>query len=278
MTIDLAASIRARLLNLAKAEQSDFNQVLVRFSLERMLYRLSQSAYSENFLLKGALLFSLWYDMPHRHTRDADLLGLGPSDLTAIGKTFQDIMQVPCEDGIQFHADSLLIKEIRKDTGYGGARVQVKAELAKARCKVQIDIGFGDAVSPAPVNAVFPVLLDDLPAPRLKTYPIYTVIAEKLHAIASLGMSNTRMKDYLDLYVLLTRESIECGQLSSAIRATFGRRGTVQFNLPFAGLSDEFAQDPARQKIWFSFLKKNDIAPLPLPDVVTTIRSFTPKP
>jgi len=273
MNKDIAASVRARLLNVAKAQGVDFNQVLVRFALERILYRLSQSAYADHFLLKGALLFTLWYDMPHRTTRDADLLGFGDSDIESIAQTFRDIASVEVEDGITFDPVSVSVEEIRKDAGYAGARVLITGEIAKARCKTQIDIGFGDAVTPGPVHAVYPVLIDDLPAPRLRTYPVYTVVSEKLHAIALLGMTNSRLKDYLDLWVLLDRESLNSHTLARAISATFVRRGmTVPVALPL-GLTDEFATDPSRQAMWLSFLKKNQLAVTPLLDVVTVLRT-----
>ena len=222
---NLAASVRARLLNIAKAEQADFNQLLVRYALERFLYRLSQSAHADRFLLKGALLFNLWYGMPHRPTRDADLLGYGPSDLESIGLTFRDIASVVVEDGIVFDPVSVRVEEIRKKAGYTGARVVIAAELDRARCKTQIDIGFGDAVTPGPVEAVYPVLITEFPAPHLRTYPVYTVIAEKLHAIALLGMTNSRLKDYLDIWVLIEREVLNADTLAAAIAATFARRG-----------------------------------------------------
>ena len=273
MTKDIAASVRARLLNVAKAEGSDFNQVLVRYALERFLYRLSQSAYADRFLLKGALLFTLWYDMPHRPTRDADLLGFGPSDLASIGRNFRDIAAIAVEDGIVFDPLSVTVEEIRKNAGYAGARVLINAELAKARCRVQVDVGFGDAVTPGPVAAVFPVLLADFPAPYLRTYPVYTVISEKLHAIALLGMTNTRLKDYLDLSVLLVREVLDADTLAGAIGATFVRRGmAVPTQLPM-GLSDVFANDASRQALWRAFLKKNALALTSLPDVVSTLRA-----
>lgn len=273
MTKDIAASVRARLLNVAKAEGSDFNQVLVRYALERFLYRLSQSTHADRFLLKGALLFTLWYDMPHRPTRDADLLGFGPSDLASIGRTFRDIADIAVEDGIVFDPLSVIVEEIRKNAGYAGARVLINAELAKARCRVQVDVGFGDAVTPGPVTAVFPVLLADFPAPYLRTYPVYTVISEKLHAITLLGMTNTRLKDYLDLSVLLVREVLDADTLAGAIGATFVRRGmAVPTQLP-VGLSDEFANDASRQALWRAFLKKNALALTSLPDVVSTLRA-----
>lgn len=269
----LAASVRARLLNVAKAQGSDFNQVLVRFALERMLYRLAQSPHVDRFLLKGALLFTLWYDMPHRATRDADLLGFGASDRDSVAQLFREIAAVAVDDGMLFNPASVAVEEIRKEAGYGGVRVLIAGELAKARCKVQIDIGFGDAVTPGPVDAIYPVLLDDLPAPRLRVYPVYTVIAEKLHAIALLGMTNSRLKDYFDLSVLLARETLDAGLLAQAIKATFERRGmAVASELPI-GLTDEFAQDASRQALWRAFLKKNELDPEPLATVVERLRA-----
>ena len=225
---------------------------------------MSQAPHADRFLLKGALLFTLWYDMPHRPTRDADLLGFGPSDLQSIGQTFRDIASIKVDDGISFDPESVNAVDIRKDAGYAGARVVIIGELAKARCKTQIDIGFGDAVTPGPVQSEYPVLLKDFPAPRLRTYPVYTVISEKLHAIALLGMTNSRVKDYLDLWVMLDRESLNMNTLAQAISATFTRRGmTIPTELPM-GLSDEFAADPSRQALWTAFVKKNELAMIPL--------------
>ena len=270
---NVAASVRARLLNVAKAQGVDFNQVLVRFALERILYRLTQSQHADRFLLKGALLFTLWYDMPHRATRDADLLGFGASDLASVAETFRDIAAVAVDDGIAFDPTSVTVEEIRKEAGYGGVRVIIAGELAKARCKTQIDVGFGDAVTPAPVDSVYPVLLDDLPAPKLRAYPTYTVIAEKLHAIALLGMTNSRLKDYFDLSVLLEREILDTDMLAQAIKATFERRGMSVPDAAPIGLTDEFAHDSSRQSLWLAFLKKNELPPEPLPAIVDRLRS-----
>ena len=273
MSKDLAASVRARLLNIAKAEGSNFDQVLVRYALERFLYRLGRSPHADRFLLKGALLFTLWYDMPHRPTRDADLLGFGPSDLESIGRTFRDIASIAVDDGITFDSGSVSAEEIRKEAGYAGARVVMTGNLAGARCRTQIDIGFGDAVTPGPVQSEYPVLLEDIPAPRLRTYPVYTVVSEKLHATALLGMTNSRVKDYLDLWVMLDRESLDATILAQAIFATFTRRGmTVPTELPI-GLSDEFSADPSRQALWTAFFRKSDLAMIPLAEVVARIRS-----
>lgn len=270
---NVAASVRARLLNLAKTQGVDFNQVLVRFALERILYRLTQSQHADRFLLKGALLFTLWYDMPHRATRDADLLGFGASDLTSVAETFRDIAAVTVNDGIAFDPASVTVEEIRKEAGYGGVRVIIAGELAKARCKTQIDVGFGDAVTPAPVDSVYPVLLEDLPAPKLRAYPTYTVIAEKLHAIALLGMTNSRLKDYFDLSVLLERETLDTDLLAQAIKATFERRGMSVPDVVPVGLTDEFAHDSSRQSLWLAFLKKNELPPETLHVIVDRVRS-----
>ena len=270
---NVAASVRARLLNVAKAQGVDFNQVLVRFALERILYRMTQSQHADRFLLKGALLFTLWYDMPHRTTRDADLLGFGASDPASVAETFRDIAAVAVDDGIAFDPASVTVEEIRRDAGYGGVRVIIAGELAKARCKTQIDVGFGDAVTPAPVDSVYPVLLDDLPAPKLRAYPTYTVIAEKLHAIALLGMTNSRLKDYFDLSVLLERETLDTDLLAQAIKATFERRGMSVPDAVPIGLTDEFAHDSSRQSLWLAFLKKNELPPEPLPAIVDRLRS-----
>lgn len=272
MTRDRAASVRARLLNVAKATGTDFNLVLVRFAHERLLFRLSTSAHSDRFVLKGALLFTLWYDLPHRATRDADLLGFGPSDTGSMASVFRDIASVAADDGIVFDPASVRVGVIRKDAGYGGVRVTLNGKLANARCVAQVDVGFGDAVTPGPTDAVYPVLLDDLPAPRLRTYPVYTVVAEKLHAIVVLGMVNSRLKDYLDLVVIIEREALDEPTLALAIAATFQRRGTALPNAPPVGLSDEFALDPTRIALWQSLLKKNDIVHRPLLDVVKVLR------
>ncbi len=264
--------MRARLLNVAKAQGVDFNQVLVRFALERMLYRLTRSPHADRFLLKGALLFTLWYDMPHRATRDADLLGFGASDLESVARVFRDIAAVTADDGIVFDPASVTVEEIRKEAGYGGVRVVVSGGLARARCRTQIDVGFGDAVTPAPVDSIYPVLLDEMPAPRLRTYPVYTVIAEKLHAIALLVMTNSRLKDYFDLSVLLEREVLDTDLLVRAVKATFERRNMVVPDAPPVGLTEEFAHDASRQSLWLAFLKKNELPPEPLPGVVDRLR------
>jgi hypothetical protein len=270
---NLGASVRARLLNLAKAEQVDFNQILIRFALERFLYRISQSTHSEFYILKGALLFTLWYEMPHRPTRDADLLGFGASDLDSVRVVFREIATIKVSDGIEFDSSSVSVEEIRKEAGYAGVRVLILGKLDGALCKTQIDIGFGDAVTPGPVQATYPTLLDDLPPPQLRTYPIYTVVAEKFHAITLLGMANTRLKDYFDLYVIFSNESLNARTLAQALKATFTRRKMALPASPPVGLTEEFSSDPTRQALWNTFVRRNDLPHTPLEVVVSRLRS-----
>lgn len=269
---NLPASIRARLKQRADATRQDFNLTLTHYGLERLLYRLSISQYADRYLLKGALLFSLWYDQPHRPTRDVDLLGYGPDDVETAVATFREISQIAVDDGIVFDPTSVAGSVIRKEAGYGGVRVDLRATLDGARIALQVDIGFGDVVTPAPEPIHYPVLLDDLPAPRLRAYPKYTVVAEKLHAICLLGMTNSRMKDYFDLWVLLTEEDLAPDELRRAVEATFARRRlAMPADLPI-GLSDAFAQDPIKQRQWAAFFKKNGLAPRELAEVVARLR------
>jgi predicted nucleotidyltransferase component of viral defense system len=274
---NLAASIRARLLNHAKKQDAEFQQVLIRFTLERFLYRLSVSPHGERFVLKGALLFDLWFDVPHRPTRDADFLGFGSSDLGTLAATFREVAAITVDDGIIFDPESVRAAEIRKDANYAGVRVTLLGTLDNARCPAQFDIGFGDAVTPAPIETEFPVLLDDLPAPRLRVYPRETAIAEKFEALVKLGIANSRMKDYFDLWVLLRDGAVVADTLTPAIRSTFERRGTpLPMAIPF-GLSDDFARDVTKQRQWQAFLAKNALDAPNLDEIVAVLREALTK-
>lgn len=271
---NVAASVRARLLNKARAEKLDFNLLLTRYALERMLYRLSVSEERGQFLLKGALLFDLWFDLPHRPTHDADLLGFGSTEIPHLEKLFREISQIASEDGIAFQADSVKAAEIRKEANYAGVRVTMIGLLDNARCPVQIDIGFGDAVTPAPENVQYPVILDGMPQPQLRVYPRYTVVAEKLEAMVKLGILNSRMKDYFDLWVLARHSDFDGAVLATAIRATFERRGTsIPLGAPL-GLTDEFGLDEQKTKQWQAFLRKNSLEPMQLPEVIAALCEF----
>jgi predicted nucleotidyltransferase component of viral defense system len=271
---NLAVSIRDRLLNKARAEKLDYNLLLTRYALERMIYRLSISAERDRFLLKGALLFDLWFDVPHRPTHDADFLGFGSAEIPQLEAVFRDICHIEVDDGIVFDPDSVKATEIRKEANYAGIRVTLLGVLDTARCPVQADIGFGDAVVPGPDEVDYPVILDEMPVPHLRVYPRYTVVAEKLEALTSLGMLNSRMKDYFDLWVLARYSEFDRQILIRAVAATFDRRQTKIPNGVPIGLSDEFANDLLKEKQWNAFLRKNSIASKPLSEVVTDLRDF----
>ena len=272
MSRNLAASVRARLKQHADATQQDLNLTLTHYGLERLLYRLSVSEHASNFLLKGALLFTFWYDIAHRPTRDADLLGFGPDDVDTAVRTFREICLAPAEDGVVFDPDSVKGAIIRKEAGYGGVRIDLQAKLDGARIALQVDIGFGDAVTPAPDAISYPVLLADFPAPQLRAYPKYTVVAEKFHAVCLLGLTNTRMKDYFDLWVLLDDPTLELPAIRRAIEATFERRKMALPTTMPVGLTDTFAGDASKQTQWKAFLKKNQLGPLVLDEVVNRLR------
>lgn len=271
---NLAVSIRDRLLNKARAEKLDYNLLLTRYALERMIYRLSISAERDRFLLKGALLFDLWFDVPHRPTHDADFLGFGSAEIPRVAAVFRDICCIEVDDGIVFDPDSVKAAEIRKEANYAGIRVTLLGMLDTARCPVQADIGFGDAVTPGPDEVDYPVILDGMPVPHLRAYPRYTVVAEKLEALTSLGMLNSRMKDYFDLWVLARHSDFDSQILTRAVTATFDRRQTRMPDDVPIGLSDEFARDPLKEKQWNAFLRKNSLPPKPLPEVVADLRDF----
>jgi predicted nucleotidyltransferase component of viral defense system len=271
---NVAASVQARLLNIAKAEGRDFGQVLTKFSLERLLYRLSKSKHADSFLLKGALLFDLWFDVPLRPTRDIDLLGFGLAELPHVVGVFDDLCQMSVEDGVVFLADSINAAEIRKEANYAGIRVSMVALLGNARTAIQVDIGYGDAVTPAPETAIYPVLLEDFPAPQLRVYPRYTVVAEKVETIATLGIANSRMKDYFDLWVLRQQGDFDSEVLRLAIAATFARRERPLPSQVPVGLSDAFAADQQKQRQWQAFLKKNQLEQTELAVVVQALRDW----
>jgi len=257
-----AASVKARLQYEAARRSEDFNLLLLRYGIERLLFRLSQSPYADRFLLKGAMLFVIWDEKTHRPTRDLDLLGFGPSEKEDLKKLFQEVVRVAVvDDGLTFDPASVRAEEIREDNTYGGVRVRLLGKLGSAAVPVQIDIGVGDAVTPAPETVNFPALLD-FPAPQVRTYPVYTVVAEKFEAMAKLGVANTRMKDFHDVWFLLRRFQLDGATLRQAIEATFARRRTARPVWPDP-LSDALASDPAKQAQWAAFIRRNGLTGIP---------------
>lgn len=268
----LARSVQVRLARHAKVIGVDPNLVLTRYGVERFLYRLSRSRHAEHFVLKGALLLLAWLGETLRPTRDVDLLGFGELTDGELLAIFREVCSVAVEpDAVTFDAASAKVAPIREDDAYGGRRVTVRGRIGTARVAVQVDIGIGDAVTPAPEWLDYPSLLD-FPSPRLRAYPRETVLAEKLHAMVLLGTRNSRMKDYFDVLALLRDGRQDEALLARAIAATFMRRRTALPEGVPVGLSDLFSGDPERQAQWRAFLAKNRLRGPALAEVVEELR------
>ena len=271
---NVAASVRQRLLNLRTARGGDYNALLAQYAMERFLYRLSKADLADRFVLKGAMLFRVWASDLYRPTKDLDLLGFGEATPDAVAASVRTIVttRVP-DDGLQFDPDSVEAAEIREDQEYGGIRAKVLAMLANARIRMQVDVGFGDSIVPAPATGSFPTLLDQ-DAPRLRMYPPETVVAEKLEAMVKLGVANSRMKDYYDILAVFRIHDMDDDVLAKAIAGTFHRRQTLVPQEVPIGLSDEFGRDPLAQPRWPEFLRRLRIedAPPDFGEVVKAVR------
>jgi predicted nucleotidyltransferase component of viral defense system len=253
---NIAASVRERLYQLAQKRGEDVQLMLTRYGLERLLYRLGQSSYRDRFVLKGAMLFSLWGGEMYRATRDVDFLGFGDSSIRELEKVFRELCVVPVEDdGLVFEAETVVAEPIRDAMDYGGVRVTLEARLGQARIPIQADIGFGDAVTPAAEDIEYPTLLD-APAPKVRAYPRETVVAEKYEATVRLGIANSRMKDFYDLWVMARTFDFDGEKLSEAIRRTFERRKTDLPKSAPTAFTPEFYEDNAKQTQWQAFLRK----------------------
>jgi hypothetical protein len=250
---NFAASVHQRLLNLSQARAANFNLVLQRYVGERFLFRLAGSSEVDRFVLKGAMLFLVWGGTEFRPTRDVDLLATARSDHAGIRRSFEAICAVPCpEDGIRFDPAAIEIANIREADEYGGVRVKLRATLGKARLPLQVDIGFGDVITPTREEVAYPTLLDH-PAPRLWTYPRETSVAEKFETMVRRGPTNTRMRDFWDVAALAQTFAFDGETLVTAIAETFRRRGTsLTGELPDA-LRPSFYEDGNRTALWEAF-------------------------
>lgn len=270
---DVGASVRARLLTIAREKGQAFDLLLTRYATERLLYRLSTTPHRDRFVLKGAMLITTWFDDPHRPTRDVDLLGYGDPSPEPMLAVFKEICAVKENDGILFDVEALRIDLIREQLEYGGLRLRTTARLAGARITVVIDIGFGDAIEPGGEEINLPVMLD-LPAPRLRAYPRETVVAEKFQAMVLFGLANTRMKDYYDIWILSRSYVFDAERLSRAIAATFERRGTaIPEELPDA-LTTAFSTDVTKQRQWEAFARDLSAAVPSLEAIVADLAGF----
>jgi len=282
------------LLALATPETDEFQEILARYGRERLLYRLSRSEWRDRFVLKGASLFAVWAEEPFRTTRDVDrtgtatvfrgrkaggsplvdLLGLVPPDVNTLEAVFRSVCEQEVEpDGLVFRADSVRARQIQEQRPYQGIRVTLLATLKRTRVALQVDVGTGDAVVPPAEEIEYPTLLD-MPAPRLRAYSRYTVVAEKFSAMAELGMANSRVRDYYDIWVLAREFEFEGDVLRSAIDATFRQRRAETPKESPVGLSEAYAE--AAQRFWSAFLRRSVPAEssVTLRGVVSGIRAF----
>ncbi|HBK54888.1 MAG TPA: nucleotidyl transferase AbiEii/AbiGii toxin family protein [Xanthomonadales bacterium] len=274
---NIAASIRARLHNHARSQGDDFQRVLTRYAIERLLVRLSRTQATQDYILKGAMLFATWPTQAHRPTIDLDLLGQGDPHSTAIQNVFEAIFQVDVpEDGIAFDRSTLRVESVREEAQYQGVRLTVNAVLGAARIPVQVDIGFGDHVHPRPTRAVFPPLLPDLPEARLLMYPPETVIAEKFEAMLRFGLSNSRIKDFYDIWLTIQTFDLQLPDVVEAVRGTLLQRQT-----PFPtdrpdGLTAAYVASVNDMGLWTGFLRRTPptLTPPDFPELQAMLRRF----
>jgi len=273
-----AASIRARLMNISREQNGDFNRVLTHYGLERLLYRLSTSKYKDEFVLKGAMLFSYWSGDVYRATKDVDFHKSGNTSIEYLTRVFTELCAQTPEpnDGLIFDVESVHAGEIREEDTYGGIRVTLNATLAKARISIQADIGIGDIITPDAEEIKFPTLLD-MPSPIMKAYPVETVIAEKFEAMVSLGFANSRMKDFYDVWSIQKFMHPDEEMVAKAVANTFNRRGTKLPVEPPLALTEEFSTDGTRQKQWEAFVRRAGVgssAKGTLKETIENIRPF----
>jgi hypothetical protein len=281
--VNVAASIRQKLTNRARATGEDFQLLLIRYANERLLYRLSQSEFSSDFVLKGATLFAIWSAEPHRATRDIDLLGFGALNAERLQSVFSTIARdeafaptLTAQDGLNLDPATVSVAPIRKGVRYGGLRVTLLGHLGNARLPLQIDVGLGD-VYRSEVVTIPPLL--ELPAAELRAYAKETVVAEKLEAMVSLGVANSRMKDFYDLAALAEEFPFQGQTVVDAIAETFGRRQTPLPETAFAELVAELLAEPSKPRQWAAFLKRaTPRKPWSLDEALTRVTAFASSP
>lgn len=269
----LVASTKQRLINRAKQDRVNVNLYWTRYASERLLYRLSLSSHADHFILKGAMLFAAWSDLALRPTMDLDLLGFGEDSVDRLVQVFYDLatMQVDPDDGLTFDHKSIRATPIREDQEYQGKRVFMRAHLGNIPIKVQVDIGFGDIISPQPEQIDFPTLLD-LPAPRIRTSTKETVIAEKFHVMVVRGLTNSRLKDYFDIWILAQQFDFDRHSLITALRNTFERRSTPIPDVIPVGLTERYAEHIPFARAWERLAKGTPAEGQSLVDIINDIQ------
>jgi len=274
---NIGVSVKERLLNRSRERKEDFQFVLMRYALERFLFRLSTSEYRKSFILKGSLLFLVWDEDMYRPTRDADFLGKGDNSLPYLTKVFQKIACTPVsDDGMKYIPETVTAGRIKEDQEYEGVRITLKAQLHTAEIHLQFDIGFGDSISPRPIEHIFPTLLG-FENPILAMYPKETVIAEKFEALVKLGMANSRMKDFYDIWILSQRFNFNGTELCQAIQNTFNRRKTAIPTDPPLAFTADFHRNENKVLQWKGFIRKNKFLmndSMTLESTINKIQSF----
>jgi len=272
---NITASVHQRLLNKAKESSRPFNELLQHFAIERFIYRLSKSPHSDRFILKGALMFSVWSGPASRPTMDIDLLGNIENRLEVIIAAIKDACAMDVEaDGISFNAETVEAGRITEDAEYKGVRVRVQGGLGNARVSLQIDIGFGDVIVPGPSKVAYPALLD-FPAPELNGYTMESTIAEKFQAMVKLGVLNSRMKDFYDIWILSREFDFKGEILAEAVEKTFENRNTP-ITLNAAIFDPSFGKNGNKNVQWQGFIRKTKLinAPESFEEVIAVVKLF----
>lgn len=255
---NIAESVKEKLRNYARENSILFNSVLLQYVQERFLYRISKSAYANNFILKGALLFLVHDISRFRPTKDIDLLGRSITSTTETLKDiFYEIAEIKFEDGLLFEAHSVVVEEIREHQEYHGIRIKLLAKLGTIKQRLQIDVGFGDVIFPDDDTIEYPTILG-FDAPRLKVYPLETSIAEKFEAIVTLGIATSRMKDFYDIYFLASNKEFELLKMRNALIRTFENRHTSIDKIQIV-LNDKFKRDGNLKNLWTAFIDKHSL-------------------
>lgn len=273
MMKDMSASIRAKLLNLSRQQNRAFDEIMIMYMLERLLYRLSYSRYKNNFVLKGGLLLCVLFENPHRTTKDVDFLGRQlASQLEDIKAIFKEICMLEIEDGVIYAANTIETIRIKEDADYEGVRVLIECRLGQAKKLLQIDIGFGDVIVPRPQNMQYPTILD-MDSPEMLVYSLESVVAEKFEAMIKLAKINSRMKDFYDVYMMTESFDFDGRILYEAIFETFQRRGTPYERDPDVFLIGFYNEDD-KKKQWDAFVKRAAKVSIPFEQVIDRIKVF----
>lgn len=268
-------SIRTKLLNVSKSEGVFYQTILTRYFQERLLYRLSHSPYRNNFYLKGGALMYVYEHFAARPTLDIDFLGNNISNEgERIAKAFQEICSVPCnEDGVIFNVQNITFRNITEFKEYHGVRLNIPVNMDTISQDISMDIGFGDIITPRPIELDYPLLLENLPEVNILAYSIETVIAEKMHAVIDLADNSSRMKDYYDLYTIMISVPFDKKILENAVRQTFNNRHT-EYSENTLFFKTDFKENKNLNIRWQAFIRKiKSDSELKFPEVVTYLQS-----